>query len=114
MTLCPKCKTELDSAAVSCNVCGWETDENQTGWTVIGSVDDRLMADLARETLQSLGIPAVIRSRDGFFGDAGLVFTPFFKQSEARYPVSVPTAHRAEAIEALEATLGDKYHQGEN
>ncbi len=85
-----------------------------SGWVEIGSIDNRLMADLARETLESVGITAVVRSRDGFFGDAGLVFTPFFKQGGARYTIAVVASQKDEAEETLQMTLGDEFHQGEN
>ncbi len=111
---CPKCNCDLAKGAEFCSICGNAAETVQPGWVEIGSIDSRLMADLARETLQSMGIPAVVRSRDGFFGDAGLVFNPIFKSGGARYTITVAVSQRDEAEETLQMTLGEKFHRGED
>jgi hypothetical protein len=111
---CPKCNIDLVNGAEDCHICGWETETVQPEWVEIGSVDNRMMADLARETLKSMGIVAVVMSRDGFFGDAGLVFSPFFKAGGARYTIRVAAAQKDEAEETLQMTIGEQFHRGDN
>jgi hypothetical protein len=78
---------------------------------VLGSIEDKLSADFARETLKDMNIPAVIISKSGFFGDIGLPLNPFYKPGEAMFEVSVPQGFEEEACDALDMTLGDKWQR---
>ena len=109
---CPDCKTELEEGATSCHVCGWEMDE--TDWIMLGVIKNKFSADLAKETLSSQGIPAVVFSKSGFFGDAGLPLYSFFKKGEALYEISVPVVYTEEAVEILDMTIGDNWHRKED
>lgn len=112
---CPKCNAELTGEVTECNVCGWEADpEVQSQWVVLGSVQDRVFADLARETLKSLEIPVVVHSRDGFFGNLGLSLNPFFNRHLPQFTISVPAAWLDDACQALDVTLGDKWSREVN
>lgn len=114
MVYCPKCKTELEGSPAQCYVCGADLEsEEEAGWMMLGTVEDKPFADLARETLKSLGIPAAVISSSGFFGNAGLPLNPFYKPRAASFEVRVPTAHAEEADALLEATLGEKWHREE-
>jgi len=110
--LCPECKTELEEGATSCHVCGWEMDE--TDWIMLGVIKNKFSADLAKETLSSQGIPAVVFSRSGFFGNAGLPLYPFFKKDDAMFEISVPVVFSEDAVEILDMTIGDNWHRKED
>lgn len=111
--LCPKCNTKLDENASACYICGNEDLGTEAGWTVLGYIDDAVSAALARETLKSCDIPAVVIPRSGFFSSAGLSFSPFFSGRKFEFEVSVPQAFRSDAADLLEATLGDKWQHSE-
>ena len=114
--LCPKCKTELEDGKVSCPVCGWElTDEEKAKWLVLGTIQDPPFANLAREVLKSQGIPAVVISRSGFFGNIGLSFNPIFSGGKpGSFEILVPRDYADEARDTLDMTLGDKWQPEEN
>ena len=108
---CPKCKSALPDGSVACDICGWElsTDE-QSEWGVVGTVEQQVFADLARETLNSQDIPNVVVSKGGFFGSVGLNFNPLFDSRKPWvFEVSVPAVFASEAAELLDVTLGDKW-----
>lgn len=97
-----------------CYVCGSPVvSDDEAGWILVGIVEDKVFADLARETLKSCEIPAVVISRSGFFGNVGLPLNPFYKPKSAAFEISVPAVYREEATEVLDATLGDKWQRKE-
>lgn len=111
MTQCPVCNSELSDDSAHCHICGYELDEtDEVNWVVVGEIDDKISADFAREILSSYEIPAVIFSRSGFFGSAGLPLNPFYKAGSALFEVSVPEGYREEALDILDSTLGSKWH----
>ncbi len=82
---------------------------------MIGTIDNKLAADFARETLKSYDIPAVIISRSGFFGDVGLTLNPFHNSGTvASFEVRVPTSHIEEAVSVVKMIGGDGWHPQEN
>lgn len=111
--LCPKCNIELKSDHVDCHICDWESpNEKEPEWVVLGTIEDRPFADLARETLKSLDIPAVVVSRSGFFGNIGLPLNPIFGGSKPGvFEISVPLSYIEEAADLLDMTLGDKWQK---
>ena len=110
---CPECNCEMENGSSRCQVCGWETAEGgPTGWAVLGCVEGRAFADLARGALESAGIPAVVISGSGFFGDIGLPLNPVFDPKlSCGFEISVPDAHRSEAAELLDMTIGTKWRR---
>ncbi len=108
---CPKCDCELENGSTRCHICGWETSESSpTGWVALGCVDGKAFADLARGALESAGIPVVVISGSGFFGDIGLPLNPIFDPKlSCSFEISVPAVHRSEAADLLSITLGDKW-----
>jgi hypothetical protein len=80
---------------------------------LVGIVESQVFADLARETLKSCDIPVVVVSRSGFFGSVGLPLNPFYRPKSAAFEISVPAVFKEEAIEVLDATLGDKWQRKE-
>jgi hypothetical protein len=98
----------------SCFVCGHDpekTTSDDEDWLVLGIIDDKVHADLARETLKSCNIPAVVISKSGFFGNIGLSLNPFYTNSSAAFEVSVPQNFADEAANVLESTVGEKWHR---
>jgi len=115
VAFCPKCNHELPNGATECYVCGCDlTDTQETQWVVLGSIENKLYADFAKETLASYDIPAVVISKDGFFGDIGLPLRPFYNSQSAPFEISVPAAYRDEAIEILDMIIGDKWQRKES
>ena len=106
MESCPACKAERKEDADVCPVCGLARTETREGWMVIGSVNDRISADFVLETLKSCGIPGVVMSRSGFFGNAGLQLIPFHSVGSGEFEISVPAEHKEEAEEIFQMTVG--------
>jgi hypothetical protein len=85
------------------------TVNDTAAWVKIGSIADCLSADFAREVLCSYEIPAVVISRSGFFGQAGLTLTRFYKSGASLFEVSVPSDVIEEACGVLDMTLGETW-----
>ncbi|MDH3891043.1 MAG: hypothetical protein OEV49_08145 [candidate division Zixibacteria bacterium] len=98
---------------MNCSICGWEhAKETEQEWVVLGTIEDRPFADLARETLKSLDIPAVVVSRAGFFGNIGLPLNSVFDGGKLGvFEISVPQSFVREAADTLDMTLGDKWRR---
>jgi len=111
---CPKCKKELPADISECYFCGCDlTDAKEGDWVMLGAIENKLYADLAKEALASYHIPAVVISKDGFFGSIGLPLRPFYNSKSAPFEISVPAVYREEAIEILDMVVGDKWHRKE-
>ncbi|MBU8933585.1 MAG: hypothetical protein KOO62_06225 [candidate division Zixibacteria bacterium] len=112
MASCPECNAELDGTPTHCHVCGCElVTEDLADWEVLGSIENRMWAESARETLRSSGIPSTVISKSGFFGNAGLPLNPIYESKDATFQISVPTVHTSEAGELLDMTLGDNWQR---
>lgn len=114
MAYCPECNIELKGDPQRCYVCGHPVmSDERTDWVVLGMVDGKPFADLARETLKSLNIPAVVISKSGFFGNVGLPLNPIYESKPSSFEISVPATYQDEAMEVLEATLGERWQRKE-
>lgn len=114
MMFCPVCKAELENGVTQCVVCGHEFNDSESSqWVVLGTIEDKISADFAKEALSSYEIPAVIISKSGFFGDIGLPLNPFYKPGSALFEVSVPEEHCEEAVDVLNMILGRKWRRKE-
>ena len=120
MAFCPECNVELQANAVVCHKCGYEinvdvdVDDDNDELIVIGTIDDKITAEMAREILASHGIRAGVFSNSGFFGSAGLTLTPIFSTNTPQFEVSVEAKSGEEAAELLEMTVGDNFHRRDN
>lgn len=116
MAFCPACKTDWPDGTANCPVCGKELDAEavERQWVMIGTVDDQLSADFAKETLTAYEIPAVVISGSGFLGNIGLTLTSFHSGKPALFEISVPSDEAEEAAEILRLTLGEKWHRKED
>lgn len=112
MVYCPVCKIELEDGATRCEICGHRIADPATAeWVNLGTIDDKISADFAKETLASYNIPAVVFSKSGFFGNVGLPLNPFYKPSSATFEISVPKEYEEEAVDLLTLTLGEKWQR---
>jgi len=104
----------MDGTA-ECQICGRElqADNESADFVVIGSVPDQVTADFAREVLESCEIPAIIRSRSGFFGTAGLTLPSFYNSGAAQFELMAPGSLVEEANEILTEALGDRWQKQE-
>ena len=118
MVYCPVCKTEWENGMTECPVCSTEmetdrTESDRSEWVLLGYIGDNISADYAREVLKSYEIPAVVISKSGFFGQAGLVFHSFYKPGSYLFEVSVPVEYLEEAAGVIDMILGDKWQRKE-
>lgn len=116
MAYCPVCKTEWEAPLKQCPVCSGPLDaeESESGWTMLGTIRDKVSADFAQEVLTSYEIPAVVISKSGFFGQAGLTFNTFYKAGASLFEISVPTEHVEEAEEILNMAVGESWQRKED
>ena len=114
MTSCPECKTKLENDLSYCPICGHLLDDPESSdWIVLGTIEDNISADFAREALASYNIPAVVLSGSGFFGTVGLPLNPFYKSGSALFEIRVPKNRGDEAADILTMIVGDKWQRKE-
>ena len=116
MVFCPVCKTEWEEGVTECPVCSRElgkTDAelSDSAWVLLGYISDSISADYAREVLKSYEIPAVVISKSGFLGQAGLTLPGFYKAGSQLFEVSAPEDCVEEATGVLDMVLGDKWQR---
>lgn len=92
-------------------MCGSEISEQEIKWVVVGYVENSASAGLVEETMKSCNIPAVVISKSGFFGNAGLPLNPLFSSASAQFEIKVPSTFVEEATEVLDATLGENWNR---
>jgi hypothetical protein len=76
---------------------------------MLGTIEDKLSADFARETLTSYEIPAVVISRSGFFGNIGLPLRNFYTGELGLWELSVPIEYADDARDIVQMILGAKW-----
>ncbi|MBD3402953.1 hypothetical protein GF420_08650 [candidate division GN15 bacterium] len=116
MEFCHSCHNYWDEQLTTCPICGEDMDEqHKDEWVLLGTIDDKLSADFARESLESYDIPAVVISKSGFFGNIGLPLNPFYNPNAvASFEVSVPSGYIEEACQILDMTVGKNWHRKDN
>lgn len=111
MGLCPVCSTKVADEVTTCPICNADLDSDSSGeWRVLGLFRDQVSAGLAHETLLNADIPAVLFSKAGFFGAAGLAMNPFYSPTEGLYEISVPADRFEDATEIINAVLSGGWH----
>jgi hypothetical protein len=118
VAFCPVCKTEWENGVTECPVCSRDlgkadVEPGEGAWVLLGFISDSISADYAREVLKSYEIPAVVISKSGFFGQAGLTLPGFYKAGSQLFEVSTPEEHIEEATGVLDMVLGDKWQRNE-
>jgi len=116
VVFCPDCKAEWMPQTEDCPICGRDLadEKHDSEWILLGTIEDKVSADFARETLTTYEIPAVIVSKSGFFGAIGLTLHSFYSGQAGLFEVSVPSDDVEEAAEILTMTLGEKWHRKES
>jgi len=112
---CRACKAEWVDGTTECQICGRElqAETESSDFVVIGSVPDQMTADFAREVLESCEIPAIVRSRSGFFGTVGLTLPSFYNAGAPQFELMAPESLAEDANEVLHEALGDRWQKKE-
>lgn len=113
MGTCPVCNSEIAEQTTTCPICNsdLESDQENGGkWLVLGLFKDQVSAGLAHEALLNADIPAVLFSKAGFFGAAGLAMNQFYSPSEGLYEISVPKQAHEDATDIVNAVMGGQWH----
>lgn len=108
MASCPACNYDSLTAG-DCPVCGYETAQGGS-WIRLGTIDDSVSADFAREVLRSYEVPAVVISKSGFFGQFGLFFHGFHSGELQQFELRVPETHADEASALVQMAIGQHWH----
>ncbi len=78
----------------------------RANWVVVGEAPNRTVAEFAVNGLKSYEIPAVIDSRPGFLGTAGLQLRSMRTGKVDMFRIMVPAEYREEAAEVVKIFLG--------
>ncbi len=118
MPYCPKCKASFAGDLTTCPKCGYDFDDNDIDteeheWIMIAKIFDKTSADYAQETLKSYGIPSVIFSESGFFGQVGLNLPSVSGKGYGKFQIHVPVQFREEAEDILDMILGEEWERAE-
>jgi hypothetical protein len=84
------------------------TPENvdiRSTWVAIAEVDNRTLAEFAVNGLKSYDIPAVLDSRAGFLGAAGMQLRSFHSGKTDMFRILVPPDREEEASEVVKIFL---------
>lgn len=114
MAYCQECNKHWPGIEDVCPVCKQvmnDSNDDAAEWKMLGTLDDKMTAGLAKEVLESSGIPAVVISRSGFFGSMGLTLDSFYSGKPGTFELSVPTVRMQEADEILCMTLGEDWNR---
>jgi hypothetical protein len=115
MVYCPECNQELPDGLTECYACGCDLSEDEdTSWVVLGSIEDKLYADYAYESLKAFGIPALVLSKEGFFSSIGLRLCSFSYTYSAPFEILVPAVYEEEAVEILDMIINKKWRRKEH
>jgi hypothetical protein len=118
MPYCPRCKESFAGELTTCPKCSYDFDKNGTDtdehdWILIARIFDKTSADYAEETLKSYGVPAVILSESGFFGQVGLNLPSVSGKGYGKFQIHVPAIFRQEAEDVLNMILGEEWEHVE-
>ena len=86
----------------------FEDVEIRSDWVVIGEAENRTIAEFAVNGLRSYDIPAVLDSRPGFLGSAGLALRSMRTGKVETFKIMVPGEFQEEAEEMIKMFLGGK------
>lgn len=93
-----------------------EPEENEESarakihWCEIGQVDNMMIAGLAKEMLESEGIPVVVMSQSGFLGELGLPLQNMFTGAPSRTRLLVPEESADDATALMFETMGEMWY----
>jgi hypothetical protein len=75
-------------------------------WVMVGEAPNRTIAEFAVNGLQSYDIPAIIDSRPGFLGTAGMQLRSLRTGKVDMFRILVPAEYEEEAKEVVKIFLG--------
>lgn len=123
MSFCPNCKYEYKMDTGVCPDCG-ETlveslpDESVAAeppppddWIQLARLQSPEHAEMILEGLRSKGIPAVILSGTGHFGQTGQMGMSAFRPVGGEYSLMVPAANVIEADTEAHGILGEEWER---
>lgn len=84
----------------------FENVEIRSDWVVVGEAENRTIAEFAVNGLRSYDIPAVLDSRPGFLGSAGLALRSMRTGKLEMFRILVPREYKDEAEEMVGMFLG--------
>ncbi len=76
-------------------------------WVAVGEAPNRTIAEFAVNGLKSYDIPAIIDSRPGFLGTAGMRLRSLRTGKVDMFRILVPAEYEEEAKEVVKIFLGD-------
>ncbi len=89
---------------------GQQDDQANAGtttvWVAVGETDNRTLAEFAINGLRSYEVPAVLDSRPGVLGTAGLPMRSIRDGHLVTFRIMVPEEFAAEAAELVKVFLG--------
>lgn len=114
----PAGKQQGDEAVQPSDVTDKSTDEvtdeesarAKISWQEIGQVDNMMIAGLAKEMLESEGIPVVVMSQAGFLGELGVPLASMFSGEPVRTRLLVPREAAEEATSLMFETMGEMWY----
>lgn len=118
MPYCPRCKERIADNLTTCPKCGYDFDKNNVDtdkheWIMIAKIFDKTSADYAEETLKSYGVPVVIISESGFFGQVGLNLPSVSGKGYGKFQIHILAPFRQEAEDILNMILGEEWERVE-
>ena len=107
ITICPDCNEALVSVlpeeAIT-NMEGWSSEKD---WMAVAILTSSQYAQMVEEGLREQGIPVLLYSKTGHFGETGQMGLTNFNPAGAGIIVLVPADRVDDANEAAEALIGD-------
>ncbi|MFH1701669.1 MAG: hypothetical protein ABIE07_13910 [Candidatus Zixiibacteriota bacterium] len=91
----------------------YENSEIRTNWVVVAEAPDRMTAEFAVNGLKSYDIPAVLDTKPGVFGSAGLPLRSLYSGKVEMFKIMVPGEYEAEASELVKIFLDSKQETSE-
>ena len=85
-----------------------DSPEEKTRWVVVGETESRTLAEFAVDGLKSYEIPAVLDSRPGVLGIAGLPMRSIRDGHLEKFKIMVPEEFSEEAVDLVKMFLGSE------
>ncbi|MEE9441568.1 MAG: hypothetical protein V3V99_02735 [candidate division Zixibacteria bacterium] len=85
----------------------------RTHWVVVAEAPDRTTAEFAVNGLKSYDIPAVLDTKPGVLGSAGLKLRSFYTGKIETFKIMVPGEHETEALELVKMFIDSKPDKSE-
>jgi hypothetical protein len=121
MPFCPKCRSEYREGFETCSDCGemlvnilpeqdigeGELPPQYHDWIAVARLTSRQYSAMVLEIFHTKGIPAVVNSGAGYFGNLDQLGPASFRPVGGAYSVMVPRSYVVDADREAEIVLGD-------